>query len=493
MDFNLVAKLKAFNLDIGRIERPGFDFSKMLPDEMPEMKIADCSARLPIVQGGMGVGVSLSGLASAVAEVGGIGVIAANAIGMLDSDYSSSHRDGNSIALRREIRKARAKTSGILGVNIMVAVNDFQPLLRVAIEERVDIVFLGAGLPINDIPVSDLRSAGVKVVPIVSSARAAGIIFRSWKKKYDDIPDGVVVEGPKAGGHLGFKEHEIDDPACALENILPAVISEIKTYGESFGRSIPVIGAGGVYTGEDIHALLRLGASGVQMGTRFVATHECDADIRFKRAYLDCREGDIEIIKSPVGMPGRAIKSRFLSDEAPGRKKEPLKCSWKCLRSCDIKSARYCISLALDNARRGLLDKGFVFAGANAFRVDKIVSVEELLRELQDQYLVAAAGWAGSLRAEYERAVERLTAMKEEYLAAVGNAFAPFLDEYERKIEGAVVFCEEFSQAVEKVAAVKIDYQKALARANCLKDQLAQIFDGSAGARVCHSDGTAGF
>jgi nitronate monooxygenase len=477
MEPDFISRLKSFTLDPGGIEWPRFDLSKILWGKMPRMKIGDCSPRLPIIQGGMGVGISLSGLASAVADAGGIGVIAANAIGMLDADYSACHKDGNSIALRREIRKARAKTSGILGVNIMVAVNDFHELLQVAIEEKIDIVFLGAGLPINEIPVSELRAAGVKLVPIVSSARAAGLIFKAWEKKYRDIPDGVVVEGPKAGGHLGFKESQIDDPAFALEAILPDVVSVIKPFETRLGRSIPVIGAGGVYTGADIHKLFQLGASGVQMGTRFVATHECDADIRFKKAYVACREGDIEIIKSPVGLPGRAIKSRFLAEISSGERK-PVKCSWKCLKSCNIKTAPYCISMALDNARRGLLDKGFVFAGSNAFRIDRILAVRELIQELQDQYRLAEQKGARNLRADYERALESLGALKKEYIAAVRNVLSPMLEEYERGIEkGATALREECERAAEKAAALKADYLNTLACAQNLKNELLKIIE----------------
>lgn len=353
--------------------------------QFPKLEIGDLSAKLPIVQGGMGVGISLSRLASAVAEEGGIGVIAANSIGMIYPEYLASHKDANSRALRKEIRKTKEKTAGIFGVNIMVAVNDFHALLNVAIEEKVDIVFLGAGLPIKGIPVQALRSANIKVVPIISSARAARLIFSFWSKKYQDVPDAVVVEGPKAGGHLGFQEEQIDDPDFALEHILPEVIAVLKTYADEFGRAIPVIAAGGVFTGADIYNLFKLGASGVQMGTRFVGTHECDADIKFKESYIACKEGDLKIIKSPVGMPGRAILNNFLKDVASGEKKK-IKCSWKCLRSCDTEKAAYCISLALDNARKGFLEKGFAFAGSNAYRIDKIISVKELLQELKMQY-----------------------------------------------------------------------------------------------------------
>jgi nitronate monooxygenase len=182
-----------------------------------------------------------------------------------------------------------------MGVNIMVAVHDFHALLRVAIDEKVDLVFLGAGLPLRGIPVEDLRAAGVKLVPIVSSARAARLIFGFWVKRYADIPDAVVVEGPKAGGHLGFKEDQIEDPDFALERILPDVVALVKLYEDKFRRNIPIIAAGGVFTGTDIYRLFKLGAGGVQLGTRFVATHECDADIRFKQAYVSCREEDIVI------------------------------------------------------------------------------------------------------------------------------------------------------------------------------------------------------
>jgi len=475
-NLEILSKLQIRKIDFSDIEWPRFDFSKIQWSRMPKLKIGDSVAKLPIVQGGMGVGISLSGLASAVANEGGIGVIAANSIGMLDPDYYASHKDANAIALRKEIRKAKEMSSGIIGVNIMVAVHDFHALLMVAIEEKVDMVFLGAGLPIKGIPVEDLRSAGVKVVPIVSSARAARLIFSSWLKRYEDIPDAVVVEGPKAGGHLGFKADQIDDPDFALERILPDVVAEIKRYEVKFGRTIPVIAAGGVYTGTDIYDLFNLGASGVQMGTRFVATHECDADIRFKESYVACKEDDIEIIKSPVGMPGRAIKSKFLKDVSSGQKMK-IKCAWKCLKSCDIKTARYCISLALDNARKGTLDKGFAFAGSNAFRIDDIISVKELLQELQRQYLCAGEKWADKLLSEYEKALEKLNSVKEEYLIVLKNGFNSMIEEYERNIEkGIRTFCEEYLTNTGKINSLKTEYLKAMDNANFLKDELAKIF-----------------
>jgi nitronate monooxygenase len=477
MDFGMFSKLQIRKIDLSDIEWPRFDFSKIQWSRMPKLRIGDSVAKLPIVQGGMGVGISLSGLASAVANEGGIGVIAANAIGMLDPDYYASHKDANAIALRKEIRKAKEMSSGIIGVNIMVAVHDYHALLIVAIEEKVDMVFLGAGLPLKGIPVEDLRSAGVKVVPIVSSARAARLIFTSWLKRYEDIPDAVVVEGPKAGGHLGFKEDQIDDPDFALEHILPDVVAVVKSYEDKLHRTIPVIAAGGVFTGTDIYNVFKLGASGVQMGTRFVATHECDADIRFKEAYISCREDDIEIIKSPVGMPGRAIRSQFLKDVSSGKKMK-LKCAWKCLKSCDIKTARYCISLALDNARKGILDKGFAFAGSNAFRVNKIISVKELLQELQKQYLCAEEKGAGRVRSEYEKALERLSAVKEEYLMALKTGFNSLKDEYERGIEkGVITFRAEYLTAMDKINSLKSEYLKAVDNARSLNDELLKLLE----------------
>jgi NAD(P)H-dependent flavin oxidoreductase YrpB (nitropropane dioxygenase family) len=328
------------------------------------------------------------------------------------------------------------------------------------------------------------------VIPIVSSARAAVLIFKSWSKKYKDIPDAVVVEGPRAGGHLGFKAEQIDDPDFALERILPDVVAAIKTFEGEYNRTIPVIAAGGVFTGADIYKVFKLGASGVQMGTRFVATHECDANIRFKEAYIACREDDLEIIKCPVGLPGRAIRNSFLKDIAAG-KKMGFKCAWRCLKSCDIKNARYCISLVLDNARQGILDKGFAFAGSNAFRVDKIVSVNELLQELINQYQQAAEKGASKLRDEYEKALEKLVSLKEEYLIAMRKGLSSLKDDYERGIEkGAVRFREENLKAMDKINSLKAEYQNVVDKANLLKAELVELFEQYSLFDKLQSEGT---
>ncbi|MDO9333610.1 MAG: nitronate monooxygenase [Dehalococcoidales bacterium] len=359
---------------------------------IPKLRIGDLEARIPIIQGGMGVGISLSGLASAVANEGGIGVISATGIGMLEPDFNSNFKEANEIALRREIRKAREMTTGILGINILVALTDYYDLLQIVVDEGIDIVFLGAGLPLKlpeKLVTHGLKQSAVKIVPIVSSARAANLIFQYWGKHYQQVPDAVVVEGPLAGGHLGFKKEQINNPDYSLEKILPEVISAIKPFERNYHKSIPVIAAGGIYTGADIYRFMQMGAQGVQMATRFVATYECDASLEFKRAYINCRKEDIIIIDSPVGLPGRAIRNRFLDEVSSGNKK-PFECYWVCLKTCDFVNAPYCICAALTNAKQGQLDNGFAFAGANAYRVDTIISVKELIETLLMEYENAA-------------------------------------------------------------------------------------------------------
>ena len=360
----------------------------MNSSKMPKLKIGAHETKIPIIQGGMSVGISLSGLASAVANEGGIGVIGSAGIGMLEPDFSNNFSGANIRALKNEIRKAKEMTDGIIGVNIMVASSDYDDLMLVAVNEGADIVFLGAGLPLRSpkkLPMNILKMVSTKVVPIVSSARAARIVFQYWARSYNHIPDAVIIEGPLAGGHLGFKQEQIDNPDYTLEKILTEVISVIKLFEKQFDKDIPVIVAGGIYTGADIYKFLQLGAQGVQMATRFVGTHECDASIGFKETYIKCIKDDLVIIDSPVGLPGRAIKNQFLEDVFDGIKK-PIICPWKCLKTCDYETVPYCIALALTNAKKGRLKKGFAFAGSNAYRVDKIVSVKELIATLLEEY-----------------------------------------------------------------------------------------------------------
>ncbi len=346
-------------------------------------------ASLPVVQGGMGVRVSLSGLASAVANEGGIGVIATAGIGMEEPDFHKDFLGANRRALQREIRKAREKTKGLIGVNILVPLSNYADMARTAIEEKVDFIFSGAALPLN-LPSFLDGSTATKLVPIVSSARAARILIRKWVDKYQYRPDALVVEGPKAGGHLGFKEEELADPAFALEALLHPVLKEAEAGVAQGGQPIPVIAAGGIYTGEDLYEAMASGASGVQMATRFVTTRECDAAEGFKQAYVDARPEDMVIIKSPVGLPGRAIRNGFIDDVEAG-KRTPFTCPYHCIVTCDYQKSPYCIALALMNAVKARMKLGFAFAGSNAYKADKISSVKEVVRSLLEGY---AQAWA---------------------------------------------------------------------------------------------------
>jgi nitronate monooxygenase len=355
---------------------------------MQSLNIGDLKIKLPIVQGGMGVAVSLSGLASAVANEGGIGVISAAGIGMLEPGYMKNFHEANKLALRKEIRKARGKTNGVLGVNIMMALTDHEELIRLAIEEKIDIIFMGAGLPLK-IPLiieeAGLKDHHTKLVPKVSSAKAASLIFRHWESKYNFVPDAVVVEGPLAGGHLGFKKENLGANMVSLHQLVGETVSVIRPFEETYGKCIPVIAGGGLYSGKDIFDIMQAGAKGVKIGTRFVTTHECDASLAYKESYLAANQEDIVIIDSPVGLPGRVVKNEFVQQIMNGEAK-PFKCPWKCLASCDYRKAPYCIAKALFNSARGNMKEGFAFAGANAYRATEINHVSDVMNDLVAGY-----------------------------------------------------------------------------------------------------------
>ncbi len=357
--------------------------------ELPELKIGDLTSRLPIIQGGMGIGVSMSRLASAVADKGGIGIISGAMTGIGEPDVTANSTQANLRVLKREIRKTRLTTQGVIGINIMFALTDYPALVETSLDEGIDIIFVGAGLPL-DLPGYLKNGHRTKLAPIVSSARAAKVLCKRWLSRFDYLPDAFVVEGPEAGGHLGFKPDQLDDPDFALDKLVSEVIKTVNVFGNNCNRSIPVIAAGGIYTGADIHRFLQLGVAGVQMGTRFVATHECDADDNFKQVYINSRKEDMVVINSPVGMPGRAVSNQFINELNAGKKK-PFKCPFHCIKPCTRETSPYCITLALESARRGRFRSGFAFAGKNAYRVDKIVSVSELIDELAEEFNQAAS------------------------------------------------------------------------------------------------------
>lgn len=356
---------------------------------MRELNIGGLRIPVPIIQGGMGVGISLSGLATAVAEEGGVGVISAAGLGLVHKYTGMGYAEANAAGLSLEIRKAKEKSKGVIGVNIMVAMTNFGDLVKTAIAEEVDIIFCGAGLPL-DLPSHLTPGSNTRLVPIISSARAARIITDRWKNTYDYLPDAFVVEGPKAGGHLGFKNDQLDNPGYTLEQLITEVVKEVSLIEAEHQCEIPVIAAGGIYTGEDILKFMRLGAKGVQMGSRFVTTKECDASDKFKWTYINAREEDVEVIQSPVGMPGRAIVNTFINNMKEGLKR-PVKCPFHCIRSCNISTTPYCIVSALFNAYKGNMQAGFAFAGANAFRATHIITVKELFAELKQGVLDALA------------------------------------------------------------------------------------------------------
>ena len=346
--------------------------------------INDLKIPLPIVQGGMGVGISLSGLASAVANMGGIGIISSVAIGLTDTTGSGNYNKKNINTLRNEIRKARSNSSGVLGVNIMTVITNFQDMVKTSIEEGIDIIFSGAGLPL-DLPKYLNKGDKTKLVPIVSSGRAASIISEKWLNNYNYLPDAFVIEGPKAGGHLGFKNNMIENKNNDLDHLVDDVLEVSKNLEQKHNRKVPIIAAGGIYSGADIHHYLNKGVSAAQLGTRFVATEECDASEVFKEAFVQAKEQDVEIIKSPVGMPGRTIFNQFLKDAMNGDRR-PAICRHHCIKTCNPKTTLFCIADALISAYNGNLATGFAFTGSSVGQVTKISKVQQVFEDIKQEY-----------------------------------------------------------------------------------------------------------
>ncbi len=355
----------------------------MYTEGIPTLRIGGLQVCPPVIQGGMGVRISGVNLASAVANAGCVGVIATAGLGQFSGEKQADAKAINEIAIRAEIRKARTMTDGIIGVNIMVALSNYDDIVKIAVEEKVDMIISGAGLPFN-LP-ELVGDADIKLVPIVSSAKALRLICQRWQKRSNRLPDAVVVEGAKAGGHLGYPFDNVEnDTTKTLDELIKEVVELAKT----FEPKIPVIAAGGVYDGADIAHFLELGAAGVQMATRFVCTEECDAHDNFKQAYLDAGKTDTAIIKSPVGLPGRVIKNSFVEGIKQG-KTMPFRCAYKCLRTCDPKTAPYCIAQVLNSAAEGDLENSFAFAGTNAYRCNEIVKVKELIDQLKEELKLA--------------------------------------------------------------------------------------------------------
>ena len=348
--------------------------------EFSELKIGELTAKLPIIQGGMGIGISLHNLAAAVANTGGVGIISGVQIGFREPDFIKDTLEANLRALEKEISLAREKaTQGIIGINFMVAMKNYDILVKKAAQCGIDLIISGAGLPL-ELP-SLVKGTKTKIAPIVSSGKAASLICRMWDKKDNVAPDMVVVEGPLAGGHLGFSREELDSTDVPkLEDILQDVKKVVEPFAKKYNKHIPIIAAGGIYDGTDIGKFLELGADGVQMGTRFIPTQECDADIKYKLAHINAQKEDIRLVTSPVGMPGRAIINDLMRRDEKNKH-----CFYQCLRQCKPKEIPYCISQSLINAANGDTDNALLFCGSQGYRAEKIQTVQEVMDELKHQ------------------------------------------------------------------------------------------------------------
>lgn len=348
---------------------------------MEGIKIGDKKSKYPIIQGGMGVGVSMHKLAGSVSKEGGIGVISTADIGYSQEDFNKNPIKANLRAIGEEIKKARkiAGDDKILGVNIMVALNNYKEIVEECVKNKIDLIISGAGIP-KELP-EYTKGSNTKIAPIVSSLRCSKLIVKHWIKKYNYVPDMIVIEGPEAGGHLGFKKEELEEENIPkLEDITKEIVEYIKEIENEYNKKIPIIAAGGIWDKNDIQKYLKIGASGVQMATRFVATHECDASDEFKNAYINAKKEDIKIINSPVGMPGRAIYNTFIK-QTENEKCKIDKC-YNCIKTCNVANTPYCITKALVNAVKGDIQNALVFCGSNVDKVSKIVSVHDLMQEL---------------------------------------------------------------------------------------------------------------
>ena len=353
--------------------------------KLPNLIIGDIAINPPIIQGGMGVKISASSLAAAVSNTGALGVIASVGLGHDEDVPVIGFEKTCEMALRYEIKKARNLTHNPIGINIMEVLTNYSNLVKTSIEEQVDVIIVGAGLPL-DLP-SYLRNSCTKIIPIVSSGRTADIICKVWSRRYKYLPDAFIVEGPLAGGHLGFsRDSLVNLEKFKLENLVSEVIDVVKKYNSLNNKKPQIIAAGGIFDGKDIARILKLGANGVQMGTRFVCTLECDASEKYKNAYLNAKREDIVIINSPVGLPGRVIRNDLVKRIEKG-KKIRFKCPYKCLKTCNPDSVDYCIAKVLRNAAEGNLKQGFCMCGANAYRVKEILPVRDLMSSLVDETL----------------------------------------------------------------------------------------------------------
>lgn len=349
--------------------------------ELKPLIIGDLKARIPLVQGGMGVGISLANLAGAVANEGGIGIISSAQIGFREKDFYENPLKANLRAIQKEFSKARKiSPEGIIGFNIMVALNHYKEQVMEAVKAGADIIISGAGLPI-ELP-ELIKGYKTKIAPIVSSKKSLEVILKYWDTRYKTTADMVVIEGPKAGGHLGFSKEEIVKyEKESYDNEVLKIKEVVQRYRKKYGKNIPVVLAGGIDKKQDVDHAFYLGMDGVQVGTALVTTEECDADIKYKQAYVDAEKEDVTIVKSPVGMPGRAIKNKFMAEVMEGKKFSPKKCLG-CLKKCNPSEIPYCITERLIKAAKGDVDHALMFCGEKSYEQKEISTVHQVVRRL---------------------------------------------------------------------------------------------------------------
>ena len=352
--------------------------------EARPLKMGNIEAKVPLIQGGMGVGISLGRLAGAVAKEGGIGIISAAQIGFKEPDFDTNTKEANLRAIQKEYDKARAiAPDGIIGFNIIVAMRHYEEYVRAAIDAGADLILSGAGLP-TDLP----RIAGdsrAKLAPIVSTDKSAKVILKYWGRKYKRMPDLLVIEGPKAGGHLGFTKEQLKAyDQAAYDAEVSDILDTVRSYEEEFQCRIPVALAGGIENKAQAEHAFSLGVDAIQAATRFVTTEECDAHIKYKLAYLIAQEPDIVIVKSPVGMPGRAILNPFMEKVMAGERIPHSSCHG-CLQKCNPSEIPYCITDALVHAARGEVDDALLFCGAYAYKADHLETVKEVIDSLMPE------------------------------------------------------------------------------------------------------------
>lgn len=348
---------------------------------MKNLKIGEKLTKVPLIQGGMGVGISLGRLAGTVAREGGVGVISTAQIGYREPDFDRDPAEANLRAIESEMKKARSiSPDGIIGYNVMTALSEHAAHVKAAVKADADIIISGAGLPV-DLPALT-QGSRTRIAPIVSTDKSANVILKYWDRKYKRTADLVVIEGPEAGGHLGFRREEIEDYSrAAYAEEIRKIIKTVQKYAQKYNTEIPVVAAGGIYDSSDVKRIMALGVDGVQVATRFVTTEECDADIRYKEAYVKASREDIQIVKSPVGMPGRAIVNSFMKRVINGEKIPHSPCH-RCLAKCSPAEIPYCITDGLVNAARGNIENALLFCGAQVWRAEKIDTVREAVQEL---------------------------------------------------------------------------------------------------------------